>query len=152
MDHPAPITASEVIETLRARRPVLERAGITHLSLFGSVARNEADSLQDIIDNIARIERHLAGLDDRRLEDDELRYDAVERCLERICEAVQRLGDRAPVLLPDQPWGEIRGMGNRLRDACDQIDTAVIWNVVSRRLPSLTADATSALERVASGQ
>ena len=46
------------------------------------------DSLEDIIDNIARIERYVAGLNTDDLSGDELRHDAVERCLERICEVL----------------------------------------------------------------
>src|SRR4051794_25894836 len=42
MDHPLPLTATDVIDTLRAHRDTLERAGVTHLSLFGSVAWDEA--------------------------------------------------------------------------------------------------------------
>jgi uncharacterized protein with HEPN domain len=107
-----------------------------------------ADCLQDIIDNIARIERYIDGLDQEGLENDGLRRDAVERCLERICEAAFRLADQAPILLPGQPWADIRGMGNRLRHAYDQIDVRILWNVVKERLPSLKADATTAMERV----
>jgi uncharacterized protein with HEPN domain len=83
---------------------------------------------------------------------DELRHDAVERCLECVCEAVTRLGDRADTLMPAQPWRLIRGMGNRLRHAYDQIDATIIWNVVIERLPGLKADATAALERLADGE
>jgi predicted nucleotidyltransferase len=42
------LTASDVVATLRAREPALRQAGITHLSLFGSVARNEAGPDSDI--------------------------------------------------------------------------------------------------------
>ncbi|MDA8048848.1 MAG: hypothetical protein M0002_02335 [Rhodospirillales bacterium] len=42
--------------------------------------------------------------------------DAVEHCLERVCEAAHRMGDRAAELMPGQPGGDIRGMGNRLQD------------------------------------
>ena len=100
-----------------------------------------------------RIEGYTAGLDLSALQQDGLRRHAIERCLERICEAAHRLGDRAPVLMPDQAWEDIRGMGNRLRYAYDQIDLAVVWNVITERLPSLKIDATQALERVqAQGQ
>ena len=107
-----------------------------------------ADFLQDIIDNIARIERYTAGLDQHGLAADDLRHDAVERCLERICEAAFCLGDRADVLLPAQPWPDIRVMGNQLRHAYDQIDDRIVWNVVSGHLPRLKADAIAALERL----
>lgn len=69
----------------------------------------DADCLQDIIDNIVQVERYIEGVDRDTLRNDDLRYDAVERCLERICEVAFRLGDRAGELLPEQPWRAIRG-------------------------------------------
>jgi uncharacterized protein with HEPN domain len=106
-----------------------------------------ADSLQDIIDNIASIQLYVGNLDAAGLAADRLRADAVERCLERVCEAAFRLGDAAETLMPDQAWRAIRGMGNRLRHTYDQIDFAVIWEVVATRLPELKNDAMQALER-----
>jgi len=111
-----------------------------------------ADCLQDIADNIVRIERYTAGLDERDLEKDDLRHDAVERCLERICEAAVRLGDRAAELLPDHPWADIRGMGNRLRQAYDRMDASIVWNVVKERLPKLQADIAIAMARIPEGR
>jgi uncharacterized protein with HEPN domain len=81
-----------------------------------------AASLADILDNLERIERYVAGLDRETFGADALRRDAVERCLERVCEAAFRLGDKAAELAPSQPWSDIRGMGNRLRHAYDRID------------------------------
>jgi uncharacterized protein with HEPN domain len=49
--------------------------------------------------------------------------------MERLCEAAIRLGDAAPMLVP-QPWRDIRGMGNRLRNAYDRISVDVIWNAI----------------------
>jgi hypothetical protein len=48
MDALSPPLAAEVLSTLRAHQQVLRQAGITHLSLFGSVARNEAGPDSDI--------------------------------------------------------------------------------------------------------
>jgi uncharacterized protein with HEPN domain len=107
-----------------------------------------ADSLQDIIDNIASIQLYVGDLDAEGQVADRLRYDAVERCLERVCEAAFRLGDAAETLMPGQAWRAIRGMGNRLRHAYDQIDFKVIWEVVATRLPQLKNDAMQALERL----
>lgn len=71
--------------------------------------------------------------------------DAVERCLERICEAAFRLGDEAVRLVPNQPWGDIRGMGNRLRHAYDRLSLSVIWHAIEDELPALEADVRQAL-------
>ena len=45
-----------------------------------------AASLADILENLERIEGYVAGLDHEAFGGDTLRRDAVERCLERICE------------------------------------------------------------------
>jgi uncharacterized protein with HEPN domain len=104
-----------------------------------------AASLADILENLERIEGYVAGLDREVFAGDTLRRDAVERCLERICEAAFRLGEKAAELVPSQPWGDIRGMGNRLRHAYDRIDLDLLWNTVRDRLPSPKADAEQAL-------
>ena len=104
-----------------------------------------AASLADILENLERIEGYVVGLDREAFGGDTLRRDAVERCLERICEAAFRLGGKAAELAPSQPWGDIRGMGNRLRHAYDRIDLDVLWNTVRDRLPSLKADVERAL-------
>jgi uncharacterized protein with HEPN domain len=104
-----------------------------------------AASLADILENLERIQGYVTGLDRETFGGDTLRRDAVERCLERICEAAFRLGEQAAELAPSQPWGDIRGLGNRLRHAYDRIDLDILWNTVRDRLPSLKADAEQAL-------
>ncbi len=68
--------------------------------------------------------------------------------MERVCEAAHRLGERAAELMPEQPWGDIRGMGNRLRHAYDRISLDVIWNTARNDLPGLAADARRALAQL----
>ena len=70
-----------------------------------------ADSLHHIIENGERVARYLADLDREEFEQNEAMRDAVERCIERVCEAAYRLGERAEELMPGQPWSDIRGMG-----------------------------------------
>jgi uncharacterized protein with HEPN domain len=107
-----------------------------------------AESLVDIIENAERIEGYLAGMDRDIFAKNGLVRDAVERCLERVCEAAHRLGERAAELMPDQPWGDIRRMGNRLRHAYDRMSLDVIWNAVHHDLPGLAADARRALAQL----
>ena len=97
-----------------------------------------ADSVADIIENAERVGIYLFGMDRQAFERDGKTRDAVERCLERICEAAHRLGGRAAQLMPNQPWSDIRGMGNRLRHAYDHLDLGDL-------LPLLAADARHAL-------
>ena len=107
-----------------------------------------ADSLADIIENAERIETYLAGMDRTAFASNGLTRDAVERCIERVCEAAHRLGERAAELMPNQPWGDIRGMGNRLRHAYDRISLDVIWNAALNELPRLAIDARHALAQL----
>jgi uncharacterized protein with HEPN domain len=106
-----------------------------------------ADWIADIIENAERIDGYLVGMDRQTFEQDGRTRDAVERCLERICEAAHRLDRHAEELMPGQPWADIRGMGNRLRHAYDRIDLDIVWNTVQQRLPGLAAEARRALGR-----
>ena len=111
-----------------------------------------ADSLHHIIENADRVARYLAGMDRQSFERSEWVRDAVERCIERVCEAAYRLGGRAEQLMPSQPWGDIRGMGNRLRHAYDRIDIDIIWQTAQGRLPELAAEAKRALGQLHADQ
>ena len=107
-----------------------------------------AESLRHIIENAARIARYLAGLDQKSFARNERARDAVERCIERVCEATVRLGDQAEALMPGQPWSDIRGMGNRLRHAYDRVDVGILWRTATNRLPELATAAQQALAQL----
>jgi uncharacterized protein with HEPN domain len=107
-----------------------------------------SDSLADIVENADRIESYIAGMDQIDFELNGLVRDAVERCLERICEAAFRLGSEAEALIPDQPWGKIRGMGNQLRHAYHRITVDVVWDTARYQLPHLQDAAREALARL----
>lgn len=90
-------------------------------------------------------------MDRTQFEHDGRTRDAVERCLERICEAAVRLGNDAVRLVPNQSWSDIRGMGNRLRHAYDRVSLPVIWHAVQEELPALEADVRQALLKMRRG-
>ncbi len=104
-----------------------------------------ADRLDDIVLNIDRISGHLESVDQVQFATDLLVYDAVERCLERICEAVAqltRLGLELERLEPTVPWGDIRGLGNRLRHGYFAMDSDRLWVTATRDLAPSRAAAT----------
>lgn len=105
-------------------------------------------SLQDILDNIDRIDRHVLQLASRDLaafEADELVADAVERCMGRISEAALRLGEEAEQIAPGPPWADIRGLGNQLRHAYHNVQLAIIWEIATDDLEALKQACTKAL-------
>ena len=72
--------------------------------------------------------------------------DAVERCLQRITEAVIKIGgERMAQISPCTPVEAVRGLGNMLRHDYDGIDIATIYQTIRVSLPELRADCVNAL-------
>jgi hypothetical protein len=103
--------------------------------------------LRDIIDNAGWIAEDLDGIGWDQFNRDRMRADAVERCLQRITEAVIHIGEveTARVGLA-VPWVELRGLGNRLRHEYGRIDRRAIYDIASIDVPRLAAAAAQALE------
>jgi uncharacterized protein with HEPN domain len=109
--------------------------------------RDPHRSLKDILDNIARIERFTGGMDFIAFCEYEQAIFAVQYALLAIGEAAHRLGDRAEILCPGQPWPDIRGIGNHLRHGYDNIDLRTVWNTAKVSLPPLKIAVRAALAR-----
>ena len=105
-------------------------------------------TIEDIIENAEHVEEYVAGLDFAGFERDRRTRDAVERCIERVCEAAHRLADDADLLMPGHPWADIRGMGNQLRHGYDRVVLKIVWNIATVRLPLLLIDARAALAQL----
>jgi uncharacterized protein with HEPN domain len=105
---------------------------------------------RDIIDNIDAIADSIAGLAKEQFFADRDKYDAAERRLARISEAAIKLGLLAEQLAPDQPWANIRGIGNWLRHDYPNVARETIWQTITEHLASLrdsSARAIAQLER-----
>lgn len=104
--------------------------------------------LEDILENAQAILRYTAGIDFESFKKDSRTYDAVERCIERLSEAANKLGSQAAELMPNQPWRQIRSLGNRLRHEYDDIRPDRLWDIIQTDLPSLCADCEAALRHI----
>jgi uncharacterized protein with HEPN domain len=104
--------------------------------------------LEDIRENIERIERFLESKGPLDVARDDRTLFACQYALLIISEAAKRLGGQADVLCPGQPWRDIRGIGNHLRHAYDGLDAMLIWKVYQDDLPSLKASVSEALDRI----
>ena len=93
--------------------------------------------LRDILDNISRIRSYLHGVSSQQLVSDPKTQDAVERCLERICEAARKLGDTLDAKYPEVEFAKLRQLGSVLRHDYDDIDTDMLWRSVTERLDPL---------------
>ncbi len=107
-----------------------------------------AQRFQDILDNIARIERFAGSLTAEAFCEDEKVVYAVKHALLIISEAAIKLGALAAEMEPKVPWAEIRGIGSRLRHEYDTVDPIRIWRVVERDMPEFKLAVTKCLERL----
>lgn len=60
---------------------------------------------------------------------------------------MRRIQDEWLAEFPNEPWAQIKGVGNRLRHEYFGIDDAILWEIVTADAPSLKAVMESMLER-----
>lgn len=103
--------------------------------------------LRDIIDNAESIAEYLGGMGWDQFNRDRMCGDAVERCLQRIIEAVIQIGEAETTRVGlAVPWVELRGLGNRLRHEYGRIDRRAIYDIATMDVPRPAAAAAQALE------
>jgi uncharacterized protein with HEPN domain len=100
-------------------------------------SRDPEQRLRDILDNISRIRSYVQGIDAQQLAADHKTRDALERCLERICEAARKLGDSLDAKYLEAEFPKLRQLGSVLRHDYDEIDTDLLWRSVTERLDPL---------------
>ena len=98
---------------------------------------NLKERLRDILDNILRVRAYILGMTRQQLAADHKTQDAIERCLERICEAARKIGDVLDAKYPAVEFPKLRQLGSVLRHDYDEIDTDMIWRLVPERLDAL---------------
>jgi uncharacterized protein with HEPN domain len=108
--------------------------------------------LNDILENIDWIFQYTKGFRLRNFLEDRQARDAVERCLLRIAEAARKLEGIVDELVPDQPWSDIRSLGNAIRHEYDSIDAKVIWNIVESDLVPLADAVEAAIAKLERGK
>lgn len=103
--------------------------------------------LRHIVENGDRIAKYIADHDAATFRADQMTRDAVERCLERIAEAVVQIGaETAGALHLPVPFNDVRSLGNRLRHEYARIDPNVIFDTARGDIPALRSAALRALE------
>jgi hypothetical protein len=111
--------------------------------MFSDRARSR---LEHVVENADWIEEYLTGFDMDRFRADRKTADAVERCLERIAEAIVQLGASdaalAGIVLP---WNDVRSLGNRLRHEYSRINRQIIYDTARDDIPALREAAFKAL-------
>ena len=117
-----------------------------------SSKRKASVSLFDIVQNVGAIAGYTHGMDKATFKSSRITIDAVERCIERVCEATVQLGTEAEALMPGHPWQRIRGLGNQLRHVYRSIDIDLVWDTAQNQIPLLGQSAQAALDRLNESQ
>lgn len=107
--------------------------------------------LEDIRANVARIRRHVEGMDEAAFLADAKAQDAVERCVERIAEAARKLGDTFDAAYPGLDLPALRQLGSVLRHDYDSIQPVLLWGFAAKRLGPLETMAEKELAKLAKG-
>jgi uncharacterized protein with HEPN domain len=94
--------------------------------------------LWDVHEAAMKFGRFTAGLDERSYSADDLRKSAVERQLEIVGEAFNKLRLCDPETAQQVPdLARIIGLRNILAHAYAVIDDSVVWSAASQRVPEL---------------
>ncbi len=99
--------------------------------------RNTRIFLQDILDNIERVERFTGSISADEFRSDEKTYFATLQCIEIIGEAAKHIPAAVRSRYPAVPWAEMAGMHDKLIHAYFGTDPIRVWNVVTEDLPEI---------------
>jgi uncharacterized protein with HEPN domain len=101
------------------------------------VNREFLDHIEDILDAMGKAQLLLQNIPFEEFEDDFRIHFAVTRALEIMGEASKRLPTAVRETYPDVPWKAMAGMRDRLIHGYDDVDLAIVWNVVQNDIPQL---------------
>jgi uncharacterized protein with HEPN domain len=98
---------------------------------------NDLSYLIDIVDCIQDITEFTKSVFYSDFEKDKMRKLAVERQLEVIGQAANKISKETQDLIKDVPWGNIIGLRNKLAHDYGEILAERIWNISKTSVPSL---------------
>ncbi len=93
--------------------------------------------LRDMLDYAVKAVDTIKGKDRADLDDDYILAAAIERFVEIIGEAANRVSISKKDQFPEIYWSQIVGMRNRLIHGYIAVDYDVLWDVVHDDLPEL---------------
>jgi uncharacterized protein with HEPN domain len=99
--------------------------------------RNWHDSIRDILDAIAEIQRFTQDMDYDTFKRDEKSIRAVEMNFIIIGEAASHITEEIEEKYPTIPWNLMRAMRNRIVHAYFNVDEKLMWDTVTNDLPPL---------------
>jgi len=93
--------------------------------------------LQDIIDDIQKIEKYTKNLSFENFLIDELIQDGVLKNLIIIGEAVKNIPEDIKIINSEIEWKKIAGLRDILIHSYFKINSRIIWDIISNKIPKL---------------
>jgi uncharacterized protein with HEPN domain len=93
--------------------------------------------LDDIIEALEKIEEYTRDIDFNTFSKDSKTIDAVIRNFEILGEATKQIPENIKSRYSEVPWKEMAGMRDKLVHAYFGIDTSVLWETITKRIPGL---------------
>ena len=94
-------------------------------------------AIRDCLAEIAILHEFAARMTLETFRDDPVVRRAAAYAIQIISEAVRQIPDDWLADFPTEPWGQIRGIGNRIRHEYFRIDDAILWEIVTTETESL---------------
>ena len=99
--------------------------------------REYLDFLRDILQEMNRIERFIAGMNREQFVNDEKTAYAVVRAIGIIGEATKNISQPIRRKHTNVPWKKMAGMRDVLVHGYFGVDIDIVWKTASQRLPAL---------------
>jgi uncharacterized protein with HEPN domain len=90
-----------------------------------------------MLDAVNGIEKFIAGMNEREYHEDAKTQAAVERYLEILGEAANKLTEEFCTQHPSIQWHRIISLRNRIIHAYFEVNNSIVWNIVTIFLPEL---------------
>ena len=113
---------------------------------------NPRARLLHILEEIDGVATVIAGMDYRDYRDSYVAIRVVERALEIVSEAARALPDQILDRYLEVDWPRIRGIGNFLRHEYHRLDTSLLWDIATNKLPPMRPVIVRMLEDLESDQ
>jgi len=87
-------------------------------------------AIRDCLAEIAVLDDIAARMTLQTFRNDPILRRAAAYAIQTISEAVRRIPDDWLADFPTEPWGQIKGIGNRIRHEYFRIDDAILWEIM----------------------
>lgn len=104
-------------------------------------------AIRDCLAEIAILQDIAARMTLHTFRHDPISRRAAAYAIQTISEAVRPIPDAWLADFPTQPWGQIKGVSNRIRHEYFRIDDAILWEIITSNAPALQAVLEAMLER-----